>query len=188
MKGLRWPTLLPGQVRRVRPQTHLLICKTRSTTRASDHTPFPVLVRPRRTLHGWWLWVCGMAHVLVAMDGWPTSFGGGGADDRGHRPEHISSSPPCPSGMAHVLVAMIGCGARNMPTQAWSMPPAGRLVRLHPSTTGRFYPKHPRGFRHASPRRCRRLWQRAELFLRMADPRRDDCVAPGLVPSHRESG
>ncbi|MEE9296993.1 MAG: excinuclease ABC subunit UvrC, partial [Phycisphaerae bacterium] len=42
----------------------------------------------------------------IGSAGWPTSFGGGGGDDRGGvaspgPSEHVSSSPPCPKDMGH---------------------------------------------------------------------------------------
>jgi len=35
--------------------------------------------------------------------GWPTSFGGGGGDDRGPDAEHISPSPPGPTDLGHTI-------------------------------------------------------------------------------------
>ena len=35
--------------------------------------------------------------------GWPTSFGGGGGDDRGHDAERFSSSPPGPKDLGHPI-------------------------------------------------------------------------------------
>ena len=52
-----------------------------------------------RTLLGPMVFV--VAIRALAQGGWPTSFGGGGHDDRGHDVERISSSPPGPKDLGH---------------------------------------------------------------------------------------
>ena len=55
----------------------------------------------------------GRTNLALSGVGWPTSFGGGGDDDRGHDAERISSTPPGPKDLGHPSREMSNRGRTN---------------------------------------------------------------------------